>query len=151
MSKVVCTVWISALSGLAFLAACCSANGLTRKERKQIARERDSIQTILDMHEMAAVYGSPEVIASFKAETYRLRHEVDSLNNLLGKNVDMEKSTLLYRLQTRLAELKASLQYIEGAKVYGPPEIIKKHEDEADRLREEAQSVEKQIEELEKQ
>ena len=63
MKKVVRTVWIGALSGLAFLAACCSQNGLTRKERKQLIKERDSIQEILTRREGAAVYGSPEIIA----------------------------------------------------------------------------------------
>ena len=85
MKKVVRTVWIGALSGLAFLAACCTQNGLTRKERKQLVKERDSIQEILTRREGAAVYGSPEIIARYGAETYRLRSQLDTINAKLGE------------------------------------------------------------------
>ena len=74
MKKVVRTVWIGALSGLAFLAACCSTKGLSKAEKEKLARERDSIQDILTRREGAAVYGSSEMIARYGAETYRLRN-----------------------------------------------------------------------------
>ncbi len=149
MKKVVRTVWIGALSGVAFLAACCtSQNGLSRKERKQLIRERDSIQEILDMHEMAAVYGSPDIIANFQAETCRLQFQVDSINNRLGKNVDLEKSRQRYDLQQRLAQVLQELQYREGACVYGSPEVIQRYGEETRRLRNEAEDIRKQIKEL---
>ena len=69
MKKVVRTVWIGTLSGLAFLAACCSQNGLTRKERKQLVRERDSIHEILTSREGAVIYGTPEIMAKRAADT----------------------------------------------------------------------------------
>ena len=75
MKKVVQTVWICALTGMAFLAACCTSKGLTRAERKQLKHDRDSIQEILKMREMSAVYGSPEIIADYSAETARLRYQ----------------------------------------------------------------------------
>ena len=86
MKKVVRTVWIGALSGLAFLAACCTTKGgLTKAERKQLMKERDSIQEILKMREMAAVYGSPEIIQAYGLETLRLRNQLDSINYKLGE------------------------------------------------------------------
>ena len=99
MKKVVRTVWISTLSGLAFLAACCSAKGLSKAERKQLLRERDSIQEILTRREGAAVYGSPEIIARYGAETYRLQNQLDSINAKLGEDVDLEKSARRLALQ----------------------------------------------------
>ena len=141
-------VWIGLLSGLAFLVACASSNGLTRKERKQLKHDRDSIQEILNMHEMAAVYGSPEVLANYKAETYRLRYELDSINQRLGKDVDMEKSSRRYAMQKELAELERVLQFREGACVYGSPEAIQRYGEETRRLRQEADNLKKQIKEL---
>ena len=123
MKKVVRTVWIGALSGLAFLAACCTQNGLTRKERKQLVKERDSIQEILTRREGAAVYGSPEIIARYGAETYRLRSQLDTINAKLGVNVDLEKSARRVALQERIVELQEALQRREGACVYGSPNL----------------------------
>ena len=148
MKKVVRTVWIGVLSGLAFLVACSSSNGLTRKERKQLKHDRDSIQEVLNMHEMAAVYGSPEIIANYRAETYRLQYELDSINHRLGKDIDMEKSKQRYALQKQLAELQKALQRREGACVYGSPEVIQRFGEETRRMRQEAEDLEKQIREL---
>lgn len=150
MKKVVRIVWIGALSGIAFLAACCTTKGgLTRAERKHLTKERDSIQEILNKHEMAAVYGSPEIIANYKAEGYRLQYELDSINNRLGENVDMEKSKTRFQLQQRIAELKTALQRREGACVYGSPEVMERYKEKTNELRQEIMEVEKQLKELE--
>ena len=148
MKKVVRTVWIGALSGLAFLAACCSQNGLTRKERKQLVKQRDSIQEILTRREGAAVYGSPEIIARYGAETYRLQNQLDSINAKLGVFVDLEKSARRVALQDRIVELQAALQRREGACVYGSPEIIEEYGRETQRMRDELQAVRKELKEL---
>lgn len=60
MKKIVRIVWISALSGLAFLAACCTQNGLTRKERKQLLKEREQVEMELANYE----YPSEEIYAN---------------------------------------------------------------------------------------
>lgn len=148
MKKVVRTVWIGTLSGLAFLAACCSAKGLSKAERKQLERERDSIQDILTRREGAAVYGSPEIIANYAAETYRLRSQLDSINYKLGEDVDLEKSARRVALQERIAELQAALQRREGACVYGSPEIIEEYGRETQRMRDEITAIRKELKEL---
>lgn len=151
MKKLVRTVCIGALSGVAFLAACCSTRGgLTRQERKQLAKERDSIQEILKMREMSVVYGSPEVMASYKAETYRLQSQLDSINAKLGEEVDLEKSAQRVTLQERIAELQAALQRREGACVYGSPEIIQQYGEETRRMRQELTDLQDQLKELDK-
>jgi hypothetical protein len=148
MKKIVRTVWISALSGLAFLTACCTSKGLTKSERKQLVKERDSIQEILKMREMAAVYGSPEVLANYAAETYRLRSQLDSINYKLGEDVDLEKSARRVELQERIAELQAALQRREGACVYGSPEIIEEYGRETQRMRDEVEALRKELRDL---
>ena len=150
MKKVVRTVWIGALSGLAFLAACCSTKGLSKAERKQLIKERDSIQDILTRREGAAVYGSPEIIARYGLETYRLQNQLDSINAKLGEDVDLEKSARRLALQERIADLQAALQRREGACVYGSPEIIEEYGKETQRMRDELQAVKKELRELNK-
>ena len=100
------------------------------------------------MREMSAVYGSPEIIASYGAETARLRYELDSINQRLGKDVDMEKSKQRYTLKQRLADLRQALERREGACVYGSPEVIQRYGEETNRLRQEVEEVEKQLREL---
>lgn len=150
MKKVVRTVWIGALSGLAFLASCCTQNGLTRKERKQLVKERDSIQEILTRREGAAVYGSPEIIANYKLENLRMQSRLDTINAQLGEEVDLEKSAQRVALQERIANLQAALQRREGACVYGSPEIIEEYGKETRRMRDELEAVRKELRELEK-
>lgn len=157
MKKVVRTVWIGALTGLAFLGACCTSNGLSRKERKQLVKERDSIQEILKMREMAAVYGSPEIIASYSAETARLRCELDTINARLGENVDLEKSSAVYQNRTRRAELlkriddlRSALQRREGACIYGTPEMMEEYGNQTQMMRDELKTLEDELEELNK-
>lgn len=152
MKKVVRTVWIATLSGLAFLAACCSSTkGLSRAERKQLVRERDSIQEILSRREGACIYGTPDVMAQATLETYRLRCELDSINAKLGEDVDLERSAQRYALQQRIADLQAALQRREGACVYGTPEIIEEYGRETRRMQDELQGLKKQLKELNQQ
>ena len=148
MKKVVRTVYIGALSGLAFLAACCSQSGLTRKERKQLVKERDSIQEILTGREGAVVYGTPEIMAKRAAETYRLQSRLDTINAKLGENVDLERSARRVALQERIVELQAALQRREGAAVYGSPEIIEEYGRETQRMRDELETVRKELKDL---
>lgn len=150
MKKIIRTVWVGALSGLAFLAACCSNKGLTKAEKKQLVRERDSLQEILSRREGAAVYGSPEVMQSYKAENYRLRSQLDTINYRLGEDVDLEKSARRYTLQKRIVELQETLKRREGACVYGSPEVIKQYGAETERLRGELDAVRKELQQLDK-
>lgn len=148
MKRIIRIVWIGTLSGIAFLAACGSQNGLTRKERKQLVRERDSIQEILTGREGAVVYGTPEIMAKRAAETYRLQSRLDSINAKLGENVDLEKSARRVALQERIVELQEALQRREGACVYGSPEIIEEYGRETQRMRQEVEDLKSQIREL---
>lgn len=156
MKKVVRTIWISALSGLAFLAACCTTKGgLTKAERRQLIKERDSIQEILKMREMAAVYGSPTIIQRYGLETMRLRNQLDSINYKLGEVVDLEESAKQLEmkqrrvsLMERLEQLQNAIRDREGSCVYGSPEIIEEYGKETQRMRDELQAVRKELREL---
>ena len=122
--------------------------GLTRKERRQLVKQRDSIQEILTRREGAAVYGSPEIIARYGAETYRLQNQLDSINAKLGVYVDLEKSARRLALQERIVELQEAIQYREGACVYGSPEIIEEYGRETQRMIDEVKAIRKELKEL---
>lgn len=157
MKKIVRTVWIGTLSGLAFLAACCSPKGLTRAEKKQLKHERDSIQEILKSREGSCVYGSPEIIQQYGLETLRLRNQLDSINYRLGEDVDLEESAKRLEMQQRRVELTQRLQSLrniiyerENSCIYGSPEVMEEYSRETWRLKQEASEVENELKELNK-
>lgn len=86
MKKATRTIWVGILSALALLTACFSSKGLTKAERARLIKERDSIQQVLERREGASVYGTPEIIQAYGAENKRLRHQLDSINQILGQD-----------------------------------------------------------------
>ena len=84
-------IWVGILSGLAFLGACGSNKGLTKTERAQLVKERDSIQQILKGREGACVYGSPEIIQAYGDETQRLRNQLNEINSRLEADESKKK------------------------------------------------------------
>lgn len=164
MKKVVRIVWIGALTGLAFLAACCSTKGLTRAEKKQLKKDRDSIQEILKIHCMATPEDNPVALAEFEAESNRLKYQIDSINFRLGKNVDIEQSKQRLEqskqevemskqgitLRQRIDELKNAIRMREGACVYGSPEVIQAYGKKTQEMRDELEKLESQLEQIEK-
>ncbi|MBP5643224.1 MAG: hypothetical protein J6X10_03185 [Bacteroidales bacterium] len=86
MKKFGRTIWIWILSGLAFLGACGSNKGLSKNERAQLVKERDSIQEIIKSRENSCVYGSPEIIKEYGAETRRLREQLNEINTRLEED-----------------------------------------------------------------
>ena len=86
MKKFTRTIWIGVLSALAFLGACNSHKGLTKAERAQLVKERDSIQEIITRRESSCVYGSPEIIQQYGQETRRLRDQLNEINTRLEED-----------------------------------------------------------------
>lgn len=148
MKKIVRTIWVGALSGMALLTACCGQKGLSRQERKQLLKERTNIQEILKAREHECVYGSPEVMDRYQAEYYRLQNKLDSINAKLGQEVDLEKSARRVKLQEQIASLRAVLMERESSCVYGSPEVIEEYGRETNRLRGEVEKLEKELREL---
>lgn len=145
MKKVVRTVWISLLSGLAFLSACCSSKVNSRAERRQLIRERDSIQEILDRRENACVYGSPEVIEAYGAENARLRSELDSINGKIEALKDPEVEARRIELQQQLDSLQGVIKRRETACVYGSPEVMQTYREETQRIKKQLEAVQQEL------
>ena len=155
------------MSGLAFLAACCTTKGgISKAERKQLVKERDSIQEIIKKRESSCVYGSPEIIQAYGLETLRLRAQLDSINYKLGEDVDLEKSAQQYEnqkkkvdefkekeqrrseLTMRLEQLLNTIHERESSCIYGSPEVMEQYGRETQRLRQEAEQIQKEIKAL---
>lgn len=195
MKKVVRTVWISLLSGLAFLVACTSPKGLTRAEKKQLKAERTELTQMLEAHKMVTS-DDPRQLVGIREDELDLRMrlldidvrlhnekgldqnnaridqiqaDIDSLHRViedLDNNtippcvygpppVDQptplnEKEQQRQELMDRLEVLQNTIRRREGACVYGSPEVIQRYGEETRRMKQEAQAIQKQIEELDK-
>ena len=121
MKKTIRIVWISVLSGLAFLAACCGSRGLSRAERKKLVKERESIEkTLAEM----PVPDSGRVVNYYKLqeERYGLMNKLDSINFRLGEDIDLAKNVRRRELLLRLDSLDYAQYIFDNTVVYGPPE-----------------------------
>jgi len=124
MKKVVRTVWISLLSGLAFLVACTSTKGLTRSERKQLKTERTDIKEQL-MTQETVNENDPEAIYELRTQELALRQRLTEINTLLGDDKEQVQNDLeISDIVTQLDSLQEVIQANEPIQLlYGPPTI----------------------------
>lgn len=117
-------------------------------QRANVQARIDELRKVIKEREMSCVYGSPEVMKRYGAETQRMRNEADSLQNLLdngyGANQGKKKE-----LKARLDELEAIIKDREMSDVYGSPEVIEVYSADLQQLRREADEIRKQIDALE--
>ena len=128
MKKIVRVVWISTLTGLAFLSACLTQNGLTRRERKQLLKEREQVEMQLSkcqkngadipMHEDFTI----EYMNYFE-EKYALENKLDSINYRLGDSIDLDRNVRRRQILKRIDSLNFLVETYQPALVYGPPEM----------------------------
>ena len=123
MKRIVRIVWISALSGLAFLASCCSVKGLTRAEKKKLLEEKKTIEATL-ADRTAFDPRTDFMMVETQSEYYKMLNRLDSINFRLGEEVDLAKNIRRRELLYRIDSLQAMVCMEEGAKVYGSPEVI---------------------------
>lgn len=176
MKKVVRTVWISLLSGLAFLSAGCNSIFHRRPEclygppemlEKPVAdttdnevqpidkaarcaalhQQIDSLESVIKRRETACVYGSPEVMEQYREKTNAIRQELKELTDELHV-LEMPKKERRAELQQRLDSLQSIIQEREMSCVYGSPEVMDRYRQRTAEIRQEAQNIEKEIEEL---
>ena len=124
MKKVVRTVWISLLSGLAFLVACSCQNKLTRAEKKQLKAERTAIiEQIEQKQQEAAVYESPEQVMTVKQDELELRSRLGEINAMLGdKKASLENDNQIGKINQQIDSLqKVYDESINIPLLYGPP------------------------------
>ena len=129
MKKVVRTVWISLLSGLAFLVACTSGHRLTRSQKKSLKEERTSlINSIEKIHQNPANISDPKALLAAKNDEINLLYQIDEIDGLLkDKNAQQEDAR---RLGITISQIDSLQQVIQNKPeddniilpcVYGPP------------------------------
>ena len=123
MKKIVRTVCIGLLSGLAFLAACTSSKTSAKPE---------------------ANAANQEEINEMNARLNRIEQRIKEM-----KNPDaVDRKT---QLQQQLDSINNILQRREGASIYGSPEVMEKYRNETLRLYKEASQIQKELEDLNKE
>lgn len=124
MKKIVRTVCIGLLSGLAFLAACTSSKRSTKPETDAASNQ--------------------EEIDEMNARLDRIEQHIKEM-----KNPDaVDRKT---QLQQQLDSINNILQRREGASIYGSPEVMEKYRNETLRLHKEASRIQKELEDLNKE
>lgn len=154
MKKVVRTVWISALSGLAFLAACCTQNGLSRKERKQLVQERNEVMMELDRTRNYEVEGSLDEFLGHKDDIYALENRLDAINSRLGDSIDLDRNIRRRQILRRIDSLDYLIKNYIPPCIYGSPEMMEQGGarvyTELDRMEDELKAARKELEDLDR-
>ena len=124
MKKVVRTVWIGLLSGLAFMAACTSSKNCSEAN--------------------ASAKASQEEMNEMNARLDRIEQRIKEMKTPDGQ----DKRT---QLQQQLDSINNIIHRREGACIYGSPEVMEQYRNETLRLHKEASRIQKQLEDLEKE
>ena len=135
MKKVVRTVWISLLSGLAFLAACTGIKN-SAKDKK--------FETIYGCPEVSAPVANQESIDEMNARLDKIEQRI---NEMKGP----DKQSRREQLQQQLDSISNILKRREGACIYGSPEVMEQYRNETLRLHREASKIQKELEDLDKE
>ena len=135
MKKVVRIVWISLLSGLAFLVACIGNKNSSKGNKFE------------------ALYGSPEVEAPVanQKEINEMNARLDRIEQRINEMKGTDKQSRREQLQQQLDSISNILKRREGACIYGSPEVMEKYRDENLRLHKEASKLQKELEDLDKE
>ena len=125
MRKIIRIVWISVLSGLAFLSACCTQNGLTRRERKQLTKERDQVEMQLSRCKGPEI-DTPDLdeYMARRNEVYSLQNKLDTINFRLGEDVDLDHNVRRRQILQRIDSLNFLIETYSPPCIYGSPEMM---------------------------
>ncbi len=115
--------------------------------RAELQERLEELRATIKNREMSCVYGSPEVLQSYSAHTRELRHEADSLQNVLLNMLESEKQSL----EERLNSIDETIKGRSGAKVYGPPEMINKYNSRNRNLQESRNSIQNEIDKIDRE
>ena len=127
MKKVVRTVWISLLTGLAFLVACTSPKGLTRAEKKQLKAERTELTHMLEAHGMVTA-DDPRQLMGIREDELNLRIRLLDIESRLGnKDGISQNNQRIWQLQSDIDSLRQVISDLENNViqpcVYGPAPV----------------------------
>lgn len=152
MKKIVRVVWISLLSGLAFLVACTSQGKLTKQERKALKAERDAIVASIDsINKVSNTNDLYEQLENKKWEMTQLQRLQDINGLLLDKEAVSDNQNSMEKLNKEIGVISKMIQESIPACVYGPPSDYEQKiiNPEKERLQKELDQLRETIKELE--
>ncbi len=123
MKKIIRVVWISALTGLAFLMACGSQNGLTRKQRKQLVKERDQVLSELLEYQQRPEFEFIDEFMDYNNQFYALENKLDTINYRLGDSIDLDRNFRRRQILQRIDSLNYLIGHYIPACIYGGPDL----------------------------
>ena len=127
MKKIVRTVWISLLSGLAFLVACTTTKGLSRSEKKQLKAERVEIISQIDQQRQeSSGVTDPTVMMNYRNTELKLRERLCQIDDLLGNEKALkDNNDIIADIHSEMDSLTAvyNATHEPGPCVYGPPPV----------------------------
>lgn len=123
MKKIIRVVRIGALSGLAFLAACSSQNGLSRKERKQLVKEREQVQEELLQYQRCADTDDYDEFMYCNGQFYALENRLDAINFRLGDGIDLDRNYRRRQILQRIDSLNFLIENYTPPCIYGGPDL----------------------------
>lgn len=86
MKKFFSKTWIGILAlATIVVGACCSHKDTPGASKQELKDQLNALEKRIKEREMSCVYGSPEVMESYRQETARLRQEADSLQHEIDK------------------------------------------------------------------
>ena len=122
MKKIVRTLWISMLTGLAFLVACTTHNRLSKAERKQLKSERTSIEEALSQ-EISFNENEPKKLLEYRSWEMAQRQRLNEINEILGDSASMKQNRdAMSALQQEMDSLAILLNSTPPSLLYGPPQ-----------------------------
>ena len=136
MKKVVRTVWISLLAGLAFIAACTSSKDSSKGSKFE------------------TLYGSPETdvpVESGQEGIDEMNARLDKIEQRINEMKKPDGQDRRAQLQQQLDSINNIIKHREGACIYGSPEVMEKYRNETLRLHKEASKLQKELEDLDKE
>ena len=122
MKKIVRTVWISMLTGLAFLVACTTHNRLTRAERKQLKSERTTIEESLNQ-DVVFQNEDPKQQMEYRLWEMAQRQRLNEINEILGDSVSLKQNQeAMSAIQHEMDSLAIIMNQETPPLLYGPPQ-----------------------------
>lgn len=118
------------------------------KKKSELKKRLNEINRIIEEREMEDVYGSPEIIEKYAAETNSLRIEAAEIRKQIDSIEGKTPKKSRKELKNRIKQIESTLKEREKACVYGSPEVMERYRSRNNELRREMDSLQKELDAL---
>lgn len=118
------------------------------KKKSELKKRLKEINRVIEEREMEDVYGSPELIEKYAAETNSLRLEAAEIQKQIDAIEGKTPKKNRKELQNRIEQIESTLKERERSCVYGSPEVMDRYRARNNELRMEMDSLQKELDAL---